>query len=251
MLLNINTILFNVIIIYILEIKFYKVNTFILIISLSISHLITLLIINNLHNNFNNLILLIYFCFFKGNIQSSLNIIKLKNTALESQQPTPSHLIKEINYIIKNNISKKIKKLIDFGCGECNTLSKIKFKYKKIGVEYDKDIYLNAIKEINKNNYNINQILNCNILDYNFNDNCIIYIYEPLWNTNNNDVYIKLFQKLSCLNHNIDIIYVTGLLVKKLDDDFFINWNFKIIDKYKLGSLFLNRTLYYCRKYKK
>ena len=95
--------LYIIIIIYILEVKFYNLKPSILIIILTISYLFINLKIKNYYNNFNYIIFLIYICFLKGNIQSLLNTIKLKNTFLESQQPTPQYIIKEINYMIKKH----------------------------------------------------------------------------------------------------------------------------------------------------
>lgn len=238
-----DTLFINLLLFYIIENKFYQINSFISIIVFILLNLI-------FENIYISLIIFIYFGFLRGNIQSLLNAIKLKNTLFESQQPTPYYIINEINHMIKKHTPKNFKKLIDFGCGECHTLSKINFKYKKIGVEYNNEIYKNAIKISKKNNYNIYKIINCHILDYKFTDNSVIYMYEPLWDVENNDVYIKLFQILDSLNYNIDIIYVTGLFVKKLDQRFFNKYNFEILEKKKLGSLFLNRNIYYCRKSK-
>lgn len=236
-----NNLFLNLLLFYIIENKFYKINSFISIISFILFNLF-------INNYYILLINFIYFGFLRGNIQSLLYAIKLKNTLFESQQPTPYYLINEINLMIKKHTPKNFKKLIDFGCGECHTLNQINFKYKKIGVEYNNQIYKNAIRISSKNNYNIYKIINCNILDYKFTDNSVIYMYEPLWDVENNDVYIKLFQILDSFNYNIDIIYVTGLFVKKLDHHFFNKYNFEIIDKKNIGSLFLNRDIYYCKK---
>ena len=93
----------------------------------------------------------------------------------------------------------------------------------------------NLLKKSKKKNYNIYKIINCNILDYKFTDNSLIYMYEPLWDVENNDVYIKLFQKLDALNYNIDIIYLTGLFVKKLDHHFFNKYTCNIKMTYSLS----------------
>lgn len=205
--------------------------------------------------NYNNLkkiisILLIYIFYLKGNVYTFIVGMKLLNSNLRSQQPTPPHLIRTINSIIENQVSLKMKSLIDFGCGDCNTLSQLNFNY-KIGIEYDKNIYQNALNEIKYRNYRIDEIVNSDIVNYNFKNDFILYMYEPLWNKNdNNSIYIKLFDKLKNINSNIDIIYITGILSKKLDNNFFKRYNFNVIEKRNVDSIFLNRIVYYCKKYK-
>jgi hypothetical protein len=135
-----NTLFLNLLLFYIIENKFYKINSFISIISFMLFNLI-------IDNYYILLIIFIYFGFLRGNIQSLLYGIKLKNTLFESQQPTPYYIVKEINHMIKKHTPKNFKNLIDFGCGECHTLNKIDFKYKKIGVEYNNAIYKNALKK--------------------------------------------------------------------------------------------------------
>ena len=197
-----------------------------------------------------NTILLLYIFFLKGNIFSIIQRVKLYNTKLQSQQSTPPHIINKINSILQKRVSRKLKSLIDFGCGNCNTLSQLKFHY-KIGIEYDKNIYQNALSEIKYRKYRIDEVINCDIVDYDFENDCIIYMYEPLWNlSDNNSTYMKLFDKLKNTNSDIEIIYITGLLSKALDNNFFRKYNFDIIYKTKIGSIFINRTLFYCKKCK-
>jgi len=201
----------------------------------------------NYHSIINSIICIIYLVLLRGNIESLFNGIILNNI-IKSQQPTPHYIIKEINNLILLYTSDKIKKIIDFGCGDCNTLNNIDFNYEKIGIDYNKDIYENAIYQIKKNNYQIDEIININILEYNFNTNFLLYMYEPLWEVEDTGVYKTLFLKLSKLDYDIDIIYLTGLTSKKLDKYFFNKYNFHVIKKIDIGSIFLNRSLYYCRK---
>lgn len=240
--------LITIIIFYIIETKLYKLsllNTITLIfLVIKLSYLLSYSITN---------IIIIFSCFvylflLRGNLLSLFNgIILYTNKDLISRQPTSYHLINEVNNMISLYTPINIKTLIDFGCGDCTTLHKINFKYKKVGVEYNKYIYENALNNIKKNNYKIDQIININILDYDFTNNFLLYMYEPLWDCDNIDVYKKLFAKISKLNYDIDIIYLTGI-DNKLNESFFKKYNFNVINKVKIGSILLNRYLYYFRK---
>ena len=237
--------IYLLLVIIFIEIKFYKINNYILLFSLFIFNLLIKFKIKKKYNLF----FLVYILLLKGNIESLYYTILLNNTNLKNQHPLPNYLIKEINYLIKNKVNKNFKFFIDFGSGNCYTLNKIKFKHKKIGIEYDKNIYNNAKKIIKKNNYNIYKNINCNILNYKFDNNSIIYMYEPLWNVKNNDINIQLFKKLNSLKLKFDIIYITGIESKKLNKKFFTKYNFTVYEYYKIGSIFCNREIYFCRNY--
>lgn len=185
---------------------------------------------------------IIYLLFMQGTIETTYSGVKgLLNSRLYERIPLTSHLLNEINYILNVFVKDKSKKLIDFGCGDCKTLNKFKFKY-KIGIDYDKNCYDDACK----NGHGINELYNIDILDYEFKDNCVIYMYEPLWQNPECDVYEKLFFKLSKLDIDIEIIYVSGIK-RLLSSNFFEKYGFKIKYEKKYGSVFRNRSIVYSK----
>jgi hypothetical protein len=56
--------------------------------------------------------------------------------------------------------------------------------------------------------------------------------------SDNNSTYTKLFEKFKNTNYDIDIIYITGLKSKKLDNNLFRTYNFDVIEKTKLVLFF-------------
>lgn len=234
---------------YIIETKLYKLSISYTVFLLYSINILSYMVSYDFINIVIILICILYLLLLRGNIQSLYYgiVLNLNNHNINSQQPTPGYLIREINNLIIYHTPSKIKTIIDFGCGDCDTLNKIDFNYKKIGIEYSKEIYEHAIHKIKENKYKIDEIRNTNILDYNFDTSFLLYMYEPLWDSENIDVYERLFYKISKLNYEIDIIYLSGL-TKKINEDFFNKYNFYVINKIKIGSIFLNRTIYYCRK---
>ena len=187
----------------------------------------------------------LYFLFLKGNAESAINGLKLRALGQESQQPTPTHLIRRINCIIANlNLDSKSHTLVDFGCGDCSTLNSLDWGGEKIGIEYDKAIYDNAVQVIKRKNYKIDKIIHLDILDYSFDHDCIIFMYEPLWNCNNSITYPALFEKLKTKPYSYIIIYVTGVHSKELNAEFFHSYGGKILSKSVFGSIVLNRTIF-------
>jgi hypothetical protein len=195
-----------------------------------------LFIINNffIRTNFQTIVLFIknILCDCKiNNLQSNTIIINITNEYLE---------------LIKNNfipIEANNYKLIDFGCGDCSTLQQLKWS-KKIGVDLDHSCILKSKQLIkNKNIKNIN-LIEANILNLDFPNEFILYMYEPLWLCSSNKIYIDLFKYLKQENKKGFIIYISGLWKKHLLDEDFHNNNINILSKLKVGSIFINRNVY-------
>lgn len=198
-----------------------------------------------------NRYLILFICYlfvneliFKGTKESILIVVKniLFYRKEFAKQETPSYFINYINKNLNSIINyNKNYVLVDFGCGDGSTLRKLKICKKKIGIEIDKTIYNLALSK-NKNN-NI-KFINDDICNYNFNKNTILYMYEPLWLCKDNlSIYNKLFKKINKSNKHIYIIYLTGF-TKQLQEKHFQNYNFKLLHKYKHGSILLNRYIY-------
>lgn len=180
----------------------------------------------------------------RGNKESFItyvkNIIFYKKEY--AKQETPSYFIKYINKNFKNIVNYDDSyTLIDFGCGDGSTLQKLKICQKKVGIEIDPLIYKSAI---NKNKHTDILFINDNILNYSFDFNSIIFMYEPLWLSKNYlSIYNELFRTIANSNQCIYIIYITGLL-QKIPEDLFYKFNFKLIHKHLFGSILLKRNLY-------
>jgi len=185
------------------------------------------------------ILMIIYYLIGKNNIYY---IAQINNR----NDVYPSNTIIDICNDLILNYCNDMNTIVDFGSGTCHTLSKLNVK-NKIGIEYDQQIYQNGLKNIRNNNYKIKNI-NCDINDYEFNHNCIIYMYEPLWNNNNIKVYHKLFSKLSQTNFHYKIIYINGTKSKQLNETFFKKYKFKIIKKQFIGSIIYNKYIYLFEK---
>jgi len=196
------------------------------------------------------LILIIFFVILineliiKGNIDSIVKYVK--NFILDSdklvKQETPTYFINYINYNFRKIINYDDSYLLlDFGSGDGTSLQKLKICEKKIGIEIDKSIYNLAVKN---NKYTNIEFINDDISNYKFNENTIIFMYEPLWLcTDYISTYNKLFENIVNSNNHIYIIYVTGL-TKQLEEKHFDKFNFKLKHKHKYGSILLYRYVY-------
>ena len=164
-------------------------------------------------------LLLLYLGIARYNIESS--VVFLKNFCYETQvdhQPTPSHIIDYCNGIID---SLSVKVLVDFGCGDGSTLKRLHGRH-RIGIEYNTAIFNQA--QSNTAGHSCIELHNCNILDYTIPNNCVLYMYEPLWNVSHDTamiVYDTLLKNINNTNTTCTVLYVTGVHTKHLDAGFF------------------------------
>jgi len=210
------------------------------------------IIINNVITNINVIIYftgLCYFCFIKGNIDSFksmlCNIIKKQNVEIQQSSNNliniTNLLIEYINKIKTNNYEYD---LIDFGCGDCKTLIKLNSN-NKVGIDYNTDIIQYAEDNLVRKRIQNISLHCCNIIDYNFDCESIIYMYEPLWLCSTGDLYYDLFEKIIQTKKEHFIVYISGLFVKHIDLSIIREYkNIKIIREYMVGSLLLNRNVY-------
>jgi len=205
----------------------------------------------NITSNINiiiiSIILLIFIdiLFLKDNKNSIVMSIKnyLFNNKQIAKQETPYSIIhylnKNLNKII--NINNRFL-LIDFGCGDGTSLKMFNFCNNKIGIEIDTYTYKLALQNCKYHN-NI-KLINGDILNYNFNTDTILYMYEPLWLCKDYlPIYEKLFENIYSSKHKIYIIYLTGV-TKQLDELFFMKYKLKLIHKQIHGAILVNRYLY-------
>ena len=181
----------------------------------------------------------------------------LSNTKSKSDVPTIPYIIKKVSKII-NRITKNNKQqflFIDIGCGDGNLIKQIcryNIFHKCIGLEYDLKSFVKA-KENCKDNKNI-KINYIDALNYNFNHKpTIFYLYEPFFDIEYNKamkMYNKLLyniNKLSKSTYDIYIIYVSGIIPYRRRDitkSLLNKYNFTVINKYNIGSLFIRRNIY-------
>lgn len=154
---------------------------------------------------------------------------------------------KKVNLIISNLKYKNKFYIYDLGCSEGHMLNLFNnYKFKKIiGIELDKNVL-----EYTHNNVSNNIILyNNDILKFKYPNNpSIFYLYEP-FHTLKYDIamnmYNTLLKKLSKLD-KIYIIFVSGILINKktITEKILNKYNFKIINKYNVGSFLLRYNIY-------
>lgn len=196
--------------------------------------------------------MIFYYTFLKGNIYSG--VIYIRNLFCKCKiinQESNSTIINYVNSYIErivcaNELDIQNYILYDFGCGDCVTLSKLTFE-NKIGVDIDRESIKFAEDYIKHNDIENIELVCNDILNIEFHNKFIIYMYEPLWLCNSNETYIRLFQKIKEEEKHGYIIYVTGLLTKHLDDFLFEHYKITILDKKTFGSVVLNRNIYLLR----
>jgi len=175
----------------------------------------------------------------------------------KSDVPTIPHIIKKVSNII-NRITNNNKQqfiFIDIGCGDGNLIKQIceyNIFHKCIGIEYDVKSFVKA-KENCKHNKNI-KINHIDALKYNFNHKpTIFYLYEPFFDIEYSKamkMYSKLLNninKLGKYTHDIYIIYVSGIIPVRRRDitkSLLNKYNFTVINKYNIGSMFIRRNIY-------
>ena len=192
---------------------------------------------------------ILYYNIFKCNIYCLwLYIRNLCCKCKIVNQESDPIIIKYANYFIdliynlqKFNINNYM--LYDFGCGDCSTLSQLRFE-NKTGIDNDRECIKLSEEYIHKNNIKNIELLHNDILNVDIQNKFVIYMYEPLWLLNSNEIYINLFKKLKREYKSGYIIYVSGLFTKHLDDFIFDIYNIKIIEKTTIGSILINRNIY-------
>lgn len=193
---------------------------------------------------------LIYILFFDNNIYPLYYWITSSNS-IKSAVPTSNQTLLDIKTIL-SEINIKGYTLIDFGCGEgCVLLSLHNMFNKSIGIEINKDIAKKAKK--NTNNYKDIEIINKDILQYNFKEtDTVLFLYEPLFDiypkSDAIDIYLQVFDNINKVfsksDKDIYIIYITGVLRKDIDNNIIKQKKIKILFKKDIGSIIFNRQLY-------
>ncbi len=156
----------------------------------------------------------------------------------------------EIIKFINNITDVKSFTFIDFGCGAGDMINEV---YQLVG-NVDGVEYHIPQAELTKNRFkNIDNvtIYPMNMMDYEFKQtNTILYLYEPLWQMENNialEIYSKVFENLIKNKMKIYVIYCSAIKQKYLNMDFFSKYDLKLIKMKTIsrGIPFMNNNLYF------
>ena len=166
--------------------------------------------------------------------------------------PTPSSVMSRVQSIISSLPDSKQFTFIDFGCGEGFILSRVHHLFNQsFGIELNKTSAEYAYQQLKS--VSCVTILHQDMIHYTFtNQPTVLYLYEPLWQVEDQQVvqsvYQKVFDNLKKVNQPKYIIYVTAVLSQKIKESDFHSYHLEIIHKEKISrSLFFHNTIYFLR----